>query len=145
KYMQQYGLFEIRAKLARAPGVRSALWMSPNLAYEKLKSEGGTRDSENEAMQIDVVDYPGEGNAANLGAHFGPASAYRDDRVRVQLPFNPSDDFHRYALQWDEQSLVWLVDGKKVHRSDKSPHAPFFLRLSVFEDEPQTKASDSRE
>jgi len=39
-----------------------------------------------------------------------------------------------YALEWNEKALVWYVDGKEVHRSDKAPHTPVFSgRLSVFE------------
>src|SRR5436190_2308943 len=109
--------------------------MSPMLAYEKLISEGGSRDSHSESMQIDIADYSGEGNAINCGAHFGETNKREDDLKRVELPFDPRADFHVYALEWDETDLVWYVDGKEVHRSEHAPHAPFFMRLSLFEDQ----------
>jgi len=76
--MQQYGLFEVRARMPKVPASGRPIWMSPRLEYEKLKSEGGTRESENEAIQIDLFEQPGQ-----CAVHFGPGPARR---TKVEPP-----------------------------------------------------------
>jgi beta-glucanase (GH16 family) len=133
--MQQYGLFEFRARTPKGPGVMSALWLSPALAYEKLITDGGKRQSPSEPIDIDIFNHVGNRpNSAEFAAHFGRTLGDQADRKRVDLPFDPADDFHTYALEWTEHALIWTVDGKEMNRSDKVPHMPMFLRLSLFED-----------
>jgi beta-glucanase (GH16 family) len=51
----------------------------------------------------------------------------------VIFPFDLTADFHVYGLEWDAKAVTWYVDGKQVHRSDKSPRNPFFIRLGIYE------------
>jgi hypothetical protein len=135
RFMQQYGLFEIRARMPRGSGAMAALWLSPGLAFEKLKGDGGKRESANEAIDIDIFKYLGKDPKAGIvAAHYGRRVGEAADSRKVDLAFDPSDDFHVYGLQWDAEALVWTVDGKEVYRSDKVPHTPMFIRLSAFED-----------
>jgi beta-glucanase (GH16 family) len=147
-FMQQYGLFEVRARMPSGDGLKGVIWMSPVLAYETLKSDGGTRPSADEPMEIDMFEQiSSKPNAANVAVHYGKSfkEEHQAERQKLTLPFSLGDDFHVYALQWDETALVWYVDGKEVHRSDKSPHTPLFLRLSVFEDEKVSQESYPQE
>ena len=38
----------------------------------------------------------------------------------IALPFNVCTEFHNYGFKWDQNSIVWYVDGKKV-RSESVP------------------------
>jgi hypothetical protein len=136
-FAQQYGWFEMRARTPKGAGVMAAFWMSPlDADYEKLKSDGGKRAAPGEAAEIDIFEQLGrETNANNHTVHFGRswAEGHQTEHRLIRLPFSPQDDFHVYALEWDAKALVWYVDGLEVHRSDKTPRAPFFLRVSLYE------------
>lgn len=38
----------------------------------------------------------------------------------INLPFNACTEFHNYGFKWDQNSVIWYVDGKKV-RSESVP------------------------
>ena len=133
----QYGRFEMRARPPRGSGLLAALSLLPvNADYRKLKSDGGTRAAPGEATEIAILEQLGrETNAVHYEVHFGksPVEGRQTEHRRLQLPFSPQDDFHVYALEWNDKSLVWYLDGLELYRSDKRPHAPFFLRASLYE------------
>jgi beta-glucanase (GH16 family) len=134
-FAQQYGWFELRARCCKGSGMQSAWWMTPiDSAYDKITSEGGTRKSAREATEIDIFEQLGrEPEWNNFTVHYGSATSHGSDARHVKLPFSLTDEFHVYAFDWDAQRMIWYVDGREVHRSDKVPHNPFFLRLSFYE------------
>ncbi len=136
-FNQQYGWFEIRAKCAAGTGRCSAFWMNPiDSSYKKLKEDGGTRSSPEEAMEIDIFEQLGrEPNRNYFTVHFGRSyqQDHRKELRRPEFPFDFSTEFHIFALEWNEQELIWYVDGEEVFRSDKTAHAPYFIFLSYYE------------
>ncbi|OEL37530.1 hypothetical protein BAE44_0001454 [Dichanthelium oligosanthes] len=54
------------------------------------------------------------------------------------LPFDSSDDFHHYAIAWDEGVIEWRVDGELIPREERRegepwPEKPMFLYASVWD------------
>ena len=146
-FAQQYGLFEIRARCPKGSGYQAAFWLSPlDGEYSKLTSEGGTRKSADEATEIDIFEQLGKNDHANnFTVHYGGGGSDEgSDQRHVVFPFSLTTDFHVYSLQWDKKVLIWLVDGKPVHRSDKPPQSPFFIRLSVYEGDGPWRGAVSR-
>jgi beta-glucanase (GH16 family) len=136
-FAQQYGWFEIRARCHEGAGVACAFWLSPlDGDFDKLKIDGGTRASANEATEIDIFEQQGnEPHGNNFTVHYGRSIGTEHGssaRHRI-FPFSFTSDFHRYALKWNSSAIVWYIDGQEVHRSDKVPHTPFFPRLSLYE------------
>ncbi len=114
----QYGRFEIRAKLPQGQGTWPAIWMLPtDWAYGGWAGSG----------EIDIME------AVNLNANSdeaGAAQGQKETRVHGTLHYgrawpenvhsgqafhlpdglNPADDFHVYALEWQEGEIRWYVD-----------------------------------
>jgi hypothetical protein len=133
---QQYGYFELRARCHKGPGGQCAFWLSPvDGRYMRVKGEGnGTRGSGNEANEIDIFEQQGnDPTGNNFTVHYGDGLGQGSSARHVTFPFDLTADFHVYALEWDAESVTWYVDGKQVHRTDKSPHNPFFIRLGIYE------------
>ncbi len=136
EFAQQYGRFEIRARCAKGGGLNSGFWLAPlDKDYFKLKSDGGIRTSESEAMEIDIFEQLGrEPMANNFTVHLGRSyqEGHKSESKHVNFPFDMTQDFHVFALEWSQGTLVWYVDDKEVLRSDKAPTTPFFIRLSFY-------------
>ncbi len=114
-----FGRFEIRAKLPAGQGTWPAIWMLPtDSPYGRWASSG----------EIDIME------AVNLGALSDAPNAapgQRETRVHGTLHYgrpppgnvhsgtwftlpggaSPADDFHVYALEWEEGEIRWYVDG----------------------------------
>lgn len=110
-----YGRIECRLLTNPWKGNFPALWMMP-----EDQSKGWPNDGE-----IDIFESIDTQNRAwhtvhsnwtwNLNNKNNPKSSY-DEEVNL-------DRYHTYALEWNETSLVWFVDGKEVGRYEKSSNA----------------------
>ena len=122
-----FGRFEIRAKLPKGQGTWPAIWMLPtNSPYGVWASSG----------EIDIME------AVNLGTrttvdgvlqapdtrvygtlHYGrawPGNTSSGDPYTLPNGVNPADDFHTYALEWEEGEIRWYVDGVNYATQRKS-------------------------
>ncbi|MFT6101285.1 MAG: beta-glucanase (GH16 family) [Arenicella sp.] len=103
-----YGRMEIRSKLAAGQGMWPAIWMLPtDSVYGGWPSSG----------EIDIME------AVNLGTgapneifgtlHYGLKWPQWEIHGAPRLmDANPADDFHVYAIEWDEDEIRWYVDGE---------------------------------
>jgi beta-glucanase (GH16 family) len=114
-----FGRFEIRAKLPRGQGSWPAIWMLPTDSPHGRWAASG---------EIDIME------AVNLGArsdapgvadgtpetrvhgtlHYGrvaPGNVHSGTFHRLPDDASPADDFHVYALEWEEGEIRWYVDG----------------------------------
>lgn len=113
-----FGRFEIRAKLPKGQGTWPAIWMLPT------DSPYGTWASNGE---IDIME------AVNLGTqttvdgvlqapdtrvygtlHYGrawPGNVSSGEPYTLPNSVNPADDFHVYAVEWEDGEIRWYVDG----------------------------------
>lgn len=113
-----FGRFEIRAKMPQGQGTWPAIWMLPtDWAYGGWAGSG----------EIDIME------AVNLRAksdESGVTSGQEETRVHGTLHYgrtwpdnvhsgkefhlpggiNPADDFHEYAIEWQEGEIRWYVD-----------------------------------
>lgn len=39
----------------------------------------------------------------------------KEHKTDIELPFDPSQGFHTYGVEWAADSITWMVDGKVVH------------------------------
>lgn len=37
----------------------------------------------------------------------------------LNVSVDPTEDFHKYTLDWQEDHISWLIDDEEVHRLDK--------------------------
>jgi beta-glucanase (GH16 family) len=109
-----FGRFEIRAKLPFGQGTWPAIWMLPtNSPYGNWASSGEIDIME--AVNLKTV----TGNAAPEARvhgtlHYGrawPQNVSSGADYTLPNSANPADDFHVYALEWEDGEIRWYVDG----------------------------------
>lgn len=108
-----FGRFEIRAKLPYGQGTWPAIWMLPtNSPYGTWASSGEIDIME--AVNLKVVTNGGEPEAHVHGTlHFGrnwPGNKNSGADYLLPNNANPADDFHTYAVEWEEGEIRWYVD-----------------------------------
>ena len=101
----RYGRFEIRAQLLQGQGLWPAIWMLPSdPAYGGWAASG----------EIDIMELVGHQPARVHGTlHYGgeaPANEYSGDWYQLSSG-TFADDFHVFALEWEEGEIRWYVDG----------------------------------
>jgi beta-glucanase (GH16 family) len=109
-----YGRFEMRAKLPQGQGSWPAFWMLPtDYVYGQWPKSGEIDIME--AVNLKTID--GEGKVENNvhgTLHYGSSASERQSSGKnYSLPAmaNPADDFHTYAIEWQEGEIRWYVDG----------------------------------
>ncbi len=106
----KYGRFEMRAKLPQGQGTWPAFWMLPtDYVYGGWPKSGEVDILE--AVNLKTVDENGVEEASIVGQlYYGKSSPNQSSSGReFDLPdnINPADDFHTYALEWQEGEILW--------------------------------------
>lgn len=120
KFSFCFGRLEFRAKLPTGQGMWPALWtMGDN--YFTL---GNDEVAWPRCGEIDVMELVGtSGESGNPFAnktvwttlHWGPSRDAHEEAHKETLIFSSlSEEYHTYAIEWDEQKIVWFVDDKEL-------------------------------
>ena len=108
-----FGRFEIRAKLPSGQGTWPAIWMLPTDSPYGTWASSGEIDIM-EAVNLKVVTNGSAPEAHVHGTlHYGrnwPGNANAGADYLLPGNANPADDFHTYALEWEEGEIRWYVD-----------------------------------
>lgn len=129
KELFRYGKFETRAKFASGSGVVSSLftfydhWADPALEpdWNELDFEflGGHPDS----IHLNVI-------------HFNEAEFKTQHPVVHRTDWDPSADFHEYAIEWLPHVVHFYVDGELVHSQteeiEEFLHRPSKLMMNLW-------------
>lgn len=116
-----YGRLEFRAKLPVGQGVWPALWTLGDNYLKIANDEKGWPL----CGEIDVMELVGSSDPQNpfanqkiLGTlHWGPDRAnHQQAHYAWLLGESPADDYHIYAVEWDENEMVWYVDDRAYLR-----------------------------
>lgn len=133
KFSQKYGWFEIRSRMPKGAGLHSAFWLLQTDPTKQEYSPEGVRGKVGDGLvEIDIFEQPGatveqQNNEFNI--HFTTDGFYR-----CPMGFDPSVDFHVYALEWNEGELIWYIDGKKVRTyKGKTPQGKMFILLGLYQ------------
>ncbi len=99
----QYGRVEARIKLPFGQGIWPAFWMLPtDWVYGGWAASG----------EIDIMELVGhQPNIVHGTLHYGgpwPQNVYTGDSYTLNEPF--SNDFHTFAVEWEEGEIRWYVD-----------------------------------
>lgn len=109
-----YGRFEMRAKLPSGQGSWPAFWMMPTDEEYGTWPRSGEIDIL-EAVNLKTVAEDGTVEANVYGTlHYGrewPNNSSSGKAYALPDGVNPADDFHTYAIEWQEGEIRWYVDG----------------------------------
>ncbi|QIL90234.1 family 16 glycosylhydrolase [Microbulbifer sp. SH-1] len=105
----KYGRFEMRAKLPQGQGSWPAFWMLPS------EWKYGSWPLSGEIDILEAVNLKVGGEDRIHGTlHYGdawPGNKYSGEAYQIPGGLNPADDFHTYAVEWEEGEIRWYVDG----------------------------------
>jgi len=109
----KYGRFEIKAKLPSGQGSWPAFWMLPTDDVYGGWPKSGEIDIV-EATNLKTIDADGviENNIHGT-LHYGqewPNNVNSGKSYALPEGQNPADDFHVYAVEWQEGEIRWYVD-----------------------------------
>jgi beta-glucanase (GH16 family) len=109
----KYGRFEVRAKMPFGQGSFPAFWMMPSDDVYGGWPYSGEIDIL-ETVNLKTVNEEGvvENNVHGT-LHYGPNvadHAYSGAAYSLPSGVNPADDFHVYAIEWQEGQIRWYVD-----------------------------------
>lgn len=135
----QYGRIEARIKVPAGVGTWPAFWMlGTNFGREDL--DDPEQAEWPNVGEIDIMEYVGREPDLVVGTIHGPEYAGGGGLTtwnRVDFPI--ADDFHTFAIEWDEGGIRWFFDGEQY--AEKTPDSlngrewvfdqPFFIILNV--------------
>lgn len=103
----QYGRLEARLKVPEGKGFWPAFWMLGS----NFKQVGWP-----DCGEIDIMEYVGREPDLILGTLHGPgySGALGFSQWNRQT-YNIADDFHTFAIEWDEAQITWFYDGEAYH------------------------------
>ncbi|GFR37331.1 hypothetical protein PRECH8_06270 [Insulibacter thermoxylanivorax] len=113
-----YGRLIVRAKLPAGQGLWPAIWLLPqDQAYGPWPASG----------EIDIMEARGRLPKVVLGTlHYGKDWEHKVvDEHAYEFSEGTIETFHDYALEWDEKSIRWLVDGHCYAERPLEPGMPF--------------------
>ncbi|MBT8402197.1 MAG: glycoside hydrolase family 16 protein [Rhodothermia bacterium] len=101
-----YGRIEVRAKLPAGQGMWPAIWMLPtDNEYGGWAASG----------EIDIMEARGQEPRTVHGTlHYGasfPRNTSSGTSKRLDGGESFTDEFHEFAIEWDEGRIRWYVDG----------------------------------
>ncbi len=110
----QYGRIEARMKVPHGAGTWPAFWMLG-------ASFGRDEDDPNasnwpDAGEIDVMEHVGRKPQVTYGTIHGPGYAGAGSLGGWNTQdYDIADEFHTYAIEWDESGIVWFYDGEPFY------------------------------
>jgi beta-glucanase (GH16 family) len=127
----QYGRIEARIQVPEGAGFWPAFWMLGSNFPQVGWPDCG---------EIDIMEYVGKDPTVIMGTLHGPgySGALGFTKWNRQT-YNIADDFHLYAIEWDEDEISWFFDGEKYHtvtREDVGERQwpfdqPFFIIINL--------------
>ena len=134
----QYGYIEGRIKVPAGVGTWPAFWMlGANFGRDTANPDDSNWP---DVGEIDIMEYAGKEPERVLGTIHGPGYAGGGGLTRWYQPGFPiADDFHTYAIDWDEEGIRFYFDGEEYY--DVTPEIvgdrewvfdqPFFIILNL--------------
>ena len=133
KFSQKYGWFETRCKTVEGSGLYSAFWLHQCDPLDQEYFPDGRRKAVGDGVvEIDIFEQLGKDAAAGLNMfciHFT-----KNENPIVNMGFDPSKDFHTYAVDWKPGGVDWYVDGKMIKSyQGETPSKKMFLLIALFQ------------
>ena len=105
----KYGRIEVRAKLPEGKGMWPAVWMLPTKWEYGIWPHSG---------EIDIMENVGYWPDSLFGTvHTGLYNGMKGTQKVKSVAVNDlSTSFHNYAIEWNENDIVFYLDGQKTHQ-----------------------------
>lgn len=117
-FAQEYGRFEMRARLPLGQGLWPAFWLLP--------------ETERWPPEIDVFEALGhQTDTVYMNVHWREEGKHLQRKGTFSGP-DFSANYHTFAVEWNPREIVWFVDGIERHRvEDANPRGPMYLLANL--------------
>jgi len=107
----QYGRIEARIKVPVGAGLWPAFWM---LGSDFERNPDDPFDSNwPHVGEVDIMEYVGREPDLIMGTVHGPGYSGAGGLGRWnRQEYDIADEFHTYAIEWDESGISWFYDGE---------------------------------
>jgi beta-glucanase (GH16 family) len=131
KFSQKYGKIEARIKTPSGPGIWPAFWLLGNNIDTVQWPNCG---------EIDIMELKGNQPYTIFGSLHGPGYSGGNSKSGTYSLMNDrfDNDFHIYAVEWNEDRIDYFVDGYLYNRISKTDVSgkwvfdqPFYIILNV--------------
>lgn len=135
KFAQKHGWFEIRCRGPRGEGLLTAFWLHQHdPTKQEYTPEGGRKGVADGVLEIDIIELQGRHisdtqSMVDLNVHFTADAHYRP-----AVAIDASQDFHTWAMQWEEGQIDWYLDGKVIQTyQGPTPQEKMFILVALFQ------------
>jgi len=113
RFTFKYGYLEMRAKIPAGQGIWPAFWMHLN--------------NDDKSGEIDVFEFLGhEPHIIHMAYHFPDLQQYWYNGPDY------SQDFHTYAVHWEPDKIVWIIDGiERARATTEIPDEPMYIIVNL--------------
>lgn len=134
----QYGYIEARIRPPTGVGTWPAFWML-GAEFDRDPNDP-IRSNWPDVGEIDIMEYAGREPDLVLGTLHGPGYAGAGGLTRWNRQDHiVGDDFHTFAIDWDEEGIRWFYDGEMYYDLGREVvgdrewvfDKPFFLLLNL--------------
>jgi beta-glucanase (GH16 family) len=114
KFVLQYGKVEVMAKLPRGKGTWPAIWMLP----ESLRKK---EEKWPLCGEIDIMEHVGKDpNMVHVSLHTELYNHIKGTQItHFERQNNVFDNFHKYGIEWDKDSISFFIDDKPFYTTKK--------------------------
>ena len=114
KISWKYGRFEVRAKIPMEKGSWPAIW----LLNDNIESKGWP-----ECGEIDIMEHINTENLIYGTLHTKEYNHMNDNQIGKNVQVNNlGTNFNTYGLEWDSETLIWLINDKPFHKIYKKDY-----------------------
>jgi beta-glucanase (GH16 family) len=121
-FVQEYGYFEMRAKLSGGSGAWPSFWLMSN---EHIKNAASS------PSELDVIETDGAKPNVLIDTTHSYADGYhwQNNNDKFHVVGDTSSDFHTYGLKWTPQDATWYFDGQPIQNEPTQPdqHVPMAM------------------
>jgi hypothetical protein len=125
-FAQQFGYFEMRAKLPPGPGTWPAFWLNSNLP----------RGSKHPGVEIDVIEYYGQftdgySSVVHVWDAVDPAKSREQGNTTKVPPGSLTSQFHTYGANVATDWIAFYLDRRETWRTPTPPELTVPLMVLV--------------
>lgn len=123
-----YGRFEAVIKASKMPGVVTGIFLHRDSPRQEIDIE--ITGNRTDRLLVNVFYNPGtEGAKFDYG--------YRGAATSINLGFDASESYHKYAIEWSPNEICWFVDDRLIHRRvswdpTPIPHLPMAFHINIW-------------
>lgn len=110
----RYGRIEARMKVPEGAGLWPAFWMLGS-DFER-NPEAPLESNWPHVGEVDIMEYVGREPDLIMGTVHGPGYSGAGGLGRWnRQEYDIADEFHTYAIEWDEEGIRWFYDGDSYY------------------------------